>query len=116
LSEVLKLASGFNNEQSVENDIAELLEAYKTILDAYACLKQVFTDSEWDSIEGSRVKVVKYQTGSRFSLVDPKLVPPELMEVKLNTKAVEEFVKEKNVLPEGVVEKERSLAVKVTLK
>ena len=116
LEEVLAHAKEFEKTQAVEDDIAELLEAYKTISDAYASLKQVFVDSEWDSVEGSKIKVVKYESGARFNLIDPKLAPPELLEVKLNTKAVEQFVKENNIIPEGIEEKLRSTSVRITLK
>jgi len=116
LTEVLEAAKQFKTAVDVENDIAELVEAYKTISAAYDGLKQSFIDSDYQSIEGDKIKVSKYQSGQMFILKDPKAAPPELLELKLNTKAVAEYVKEKNVLPAGIEEKPRASAVRITLK
>lgn len=116
LNEVLESAKQFKTVIDVENDIAELVEAYKTISEAYDSLKKSFSDSDYDSIEGDKIKVSKYQSGQMYTLKDPKVAPPELLELKLNTKAVAEYVKEKNVLPEGIEEKPRSTSVRISLK
>ena len=116
LNEVLEPAKQFKTVIDVENDIAELVQAYKTISEAYDSLKQSFTDSDYDSIEGDKIKVSKYQSGQIYLLKDPKVAPPELLELKLNTKAVAEYVKEKNVLPQGIEEKSRSTSVRISLK
>lgn len=114
LESVLESAKGFEMTQEAEKDMIELLNAYKTISDAYNRLKEAFQSSEYNSIEGDLVKVTKYESGTRFVMTGE--VAPELLEVKLNAKAVEEFVKKNNVLPKGVSEKSRSITVKISVK
>jgi len=120
LDKLITQASRFVEDRDSQEALIELLNAQKEISDKLDFLKKLLKLSlETDGlsfVEGDLVKVTTYDSGSRYKLVDEQSAPPEVLEVKLSPKAVENYVENNNQLPSGVIEVERSKAIRITLK
>lgn len=122
LHALLNDAMSFHFKPESEKAIKELLAAQIQINATVDELKSILKEKALEhdettrTIEGDEVKVSFSPSGSKYIATDLQAVKPELLEIKLNTKAVEFYVKETSRLPEGVMEKERGLSVRITLK
>lgn len=74
------------------------------------------------AVTGEGVKISLYPYGSRYSIDEANIdkLPKDWYEVKtsykLDSDKVENYVKEKNELPLGVIEPERSMTLRITVK
>ena len=114
-------AKTFGTDREAQEAVIELKHAQKIVEDALDQVSQALKISLQEQglsfVEGDLVKVTLSSAGSRYTLVDPQNAPPEVLEVKLNPKAVDAWLEEKNSLPTGVIEKEeRSTAIRITVK
>ena len=121
LTELITNAKTFGTNREAQQSVIELKTAQKTLDDALTLVSEALKSSLQEQglsfVEGDLVKVTLSSAGSRYTLVDPQNAPPEVLEVKLNPKAVDAWLEEKNTLPTGVIEKEeRSTAIRITVK
>lgn len=75
-----------------------------------------------ESVAGEGVKISMYPYGSKYSIDEPNLnyLPKDWYEIKtsysLISEKVEDYVKKENKLPLGVIEPERKLTLRITVK
>lgn len=117
----LKEAKDFTSNREVEISLISLLEAKKQLDTVYDevrdALKTNVQNEGLQFLEGERVKVTISQSGARYELVSPQACPPEVLEVKLNPKAVDAYLENNNKLPDGVEELEtRSTSIRISVK
>lgn len=121
LNEVCENVIKFTDDPSVEKDVLELLQARQTLENAYKqvteALKKNLASSGLTSVEGDLVRISASPAGYRYKASDLKAVKPDFLELKLNMKAVEEYEKKNEKLPENVeYNSARSVAVRITIK
>lgn len=117
----LKEAKDFTSNREVETSLLSLLEAKKQVDTVYDevrdALKQSVQKQGLQFLEGESVKVTLSQSGSRYELVSPQACPPEVLEVKLNPKAVDAYLENNNKLPDGVEELETiNTSIRISVK
>lgn len=121
LEQLIAGAKTFGTDRKAQEALIELKTAQKILDDALTLVSEALKTSLQEQglsfVEGDLVKVTLSSAGSRYTLVDSENAPPEVLEVKLNPKAVDAWLEEKNVLPKGVIEKEdRATAIRITIK
>lgn len=121
VQEIITKAVEFTNDQTLEKDILELMEAEKTLDAALsqvkAAFKKALPELEMDSLEGDSVKVTISPSGSRFAIVDESAVDPAFFKISLDPTAVNNYVENNQVLPAGVGYNEaRGISVRMSIK
>lgn len=113
-------ASTFVTNREAQEAVVKLLKLQQEVDDLVNTVKNRLKESlqaeSLDFVEGDLVKVTTFESGAKYLLIDPQVAPPEVMEVKLDPKAVEVYVEKNHQLPEGVARKERSQSLRITLK
>lgn len=98
-------------------DAIDKIEAdAKGLINAKA--KALYGDN-WQAIAGPGYKISRSFTGSKYDIVDPEKVAPELLVVKysVDSKAVENVVKATSELPQGIeVNQARGESIRLTVK
>lgn len=122
LDEIVESAIGFTKDQTIEQDIVELVEARKKIDEAMkqvqARFKEQFILGKMEnSIEGDLIKVIASPSGSLFKMVDEQKVHPSLIRMELDSKKVQEWVDKNQKLPEGIdYNDNRGVAIRIGVK
>lgn len=117
----LKTAKDFVTNKEAETSLLSLLEAKKQLDTVYdevrEALKQNIQNEGLQFVEGENVKVTISASGSRYKLTDKEVCPPEVLDIKLNPKAVDAYLENNDKLPEGVQELEvRNTSIRITAK
>lgn len=117
-------------DPKAEEELVELLKLQEAINEAVDKAKLIIEEEalklnkNFQSVQADKLKVYYRAYGSRY-YIDEKnmhLAPKELYEVeekinyKIDTKAVEKWVKEHGGMPTGITEVERKKSISMTLK
>lgn len=123
LQSVLDDAGDFILTPEHEEAIVELESAYRTINEAYKALQEKLkenaqiVDGNAQVFETDRLRITISESGAQYSLQDAQKCPPDVLKVTLDTDALKNYLKEHDgIAPDGVVEKQRSKAVRIKVK
>lgn len=132
LKEIIEKATELNDSQELFDSLVEVYRAKKQIGDVLDQLTSIETEAkgliknkadtlygkEWTAIKGNGYKITKSATGSVFNILPDAKPPKEFVVIKetLDSKKVEEFIKEKGKLPKGIeYNPERGSSIRVTV-
>ena len=118
LKEVIENSKDLNDSQELFDSLLEVYRVKKQVGDILDQLTSVETEAkglikakadqlygnEWSAIKGKGYKISKTATGSVFNILPEAKPPKEFLVVKesLDSKLVENYIKEKGKLPKGV--------------
>lgn len=104
----------------------QLAAAKEQLDDVEQQVKQAINDrakatygNQWDSIVSDGYKITRSFTGSVFNVGDPAKVGDEFLKVELKpeTKKIEDYIKSKGSLPEGLdYNPDRGESIRITVK
>lgn len=132
LKETIEKATELNDSQELFDSLVEVYRAKKQIGDILDQLISIETEAkglikvkadalygkEWTAIKGKGYKIAKTPTGSIFNILPDAKPPKEFVVIKetLDSKKVEEFIKEKGKLPKGIeYNPSRGSSIRVTV-
>jgi hypothetical protein len=111
LAEIARIKQDFK-------DVEEVLDKLELDIKAEISAKaKALYGPDWKAIKGPRYKIIRSSTGSIYEITGEPA--PELVEIKrsLNSKLVDEYVKAKGELPDGVgYNPIRGQAIRITVK
>jgi len=104
------------------SEISDQLTSIETEAKSYIKAKaDALYGKEWTAIKGTKgknYKITKSPTGSVFNIMTDKKPPKEFLVIKesLDTELVENFIKEKGVLPKGIeYNPSRGTSIRITV-
>lgn len=132
LQEAVENADSLNDNAAVFGQLAIIGRAKKELGDAADLLKQVedmakglinakakaLYGPDWTAIEGPGYKITRSGTGSVYDVIDPKAAEEFIeVEFKPDAKAIKEYEKGHNALPEGIgYNPQRGESIRITVK
>ena len=118
--EVFKSLSSLMEVKRLVSELNEVWDqAEREIKQAINDKAKALYGTQWRAIDGDGFKVTRSMSGSVYQIIDPDKVPEEMLEIKVGvkTKAVDNFIKEKSTLPEGIAyNPDRNEQLRINLK
>lgn len=117
ISEICRKGSGFALTPDAEKSLVRLLDIQEQISEFVEKVKDTIRDNaleldpNFSGLKGDEIKIEYHETGSRYAIERPEVVPKEFITTKttttLNLKAVERWELENGSLPDGIERLER---------
>jgi hypothetical protein len=132
LKDVVEKAKDLNDNEELFSQLVEVYRVKKQVGDILDQLTSIETEakgfikakadaiygSEWTAIKGKGYKITKSSTGSVFNILPDVKPPKQFLVIKesLDSKLVENFIKEKGKLPKGIeYNPSRGSSIRVTV-
>lgn len=132
LKEAIEGATNLNDNEEVFNALAEVFRTKKEITDVLDRIAFIESEAkglinskanalygnEWSAIKGDGYKISKSFTGSVFNILEDVKPPKKFVKIKesLDSKLVEEYIKETGKLPKGIeYNPNRGASIRVTI-